>query len=785
MAAGSVTTANGTDRATGGSVNIEAGALLSAAGTIEARSAASAGGNVALKADVLMQTGSVLADGASGGSISMQARNLQSAGRVNADGNAGAGGQVDLQATNALVQTTASRVSADGLAGDGGSVTLQGADRVFSSTHASAAGAGESSKGGTLKVLGNDIVLRGATLDASGDAGGGTVLVGGDRHGQNAAVPNAKNASVNFASTLKADAKLNGDGGKVVVWSDGKTVFNGQASARGGAQGGNGGFIELSGKETINFGGFATAGAPNGNAGMLQLDPMNIIIDSAGSVTPFSTIDLADPNPGMNEGYGQYSRVLPNGNIVATDTIDSFAASNAGAVYLFNGTTGALISSLTGSSANDFVGQNGVTVLTNGNYVVSSNNWNSSAGAVTFASGATGVSGVVSAVNSLIGASANDSVGLGGITVLPNGNYVVVSNEWNNGAATKAGAVTFGSGTTGVSGAVSAANSLVGTTMDDRVGNNGITVLTNGNYVVNSNLWNNGAATQAGAVTFASGTTGITGAVSAANSLVGSSIGDGVGTEAAAALSYGNYLVISSSWDNGAAVDAGAVTWGSGTTGVSGVISASNALVGTTMNDKVGNSGGAILSNGNYVISSKFWNNGAATSAGAVTWGSGTTGISGAVSSANSLVGTTANDFVGGDGVTALSNGNYVVRSTSWNNGVATQAGAATFGSGTTGVTGGVSAANSLVGTSAFDQIGVGGITELTNGNYVVRSQNWNNGATPQAGAVTWGSGTTGVSGAVSAANSLVGTSSLSDLADNCLLNLSSKPESKRCLIGA
>ena len=234
VAAGSGTTANGAAGASGGSVNIEAGALLSAAGTIEARSTTGAGGNVALKADVLMQTGAVRADGASGGSVSMQARNLQSAGRVSADGNAGAGGQVDLQATNNLVQTTASRVSADGAAGDGGSVTLQAGGRVFSSTTASATGAGDTSKGGTVKVLGNEIVLRAATLDASGDAGGGIVLVGGDQHGQNPAVPNAKNTSVNFASTLRADANYAGDGGKVVVWSDGNTVFNGQASARGG-----------------------------------------------------------------------------------------------------------------------------------------------------------------------------------------------------------------------------------------------------------------------------------------------------------------------------------------------------------------------------------------------------------------------------------------------------------------------------------------------------------------------------------------------------------------------
>ena len=765
VAAGSGTTANGAAGASGGSVNIEAGALLSAAGTIEARSTTGAGGNVALKADVLMQTGAVRADGASGGSVSMQARNLQSAGRVSADGNAGAGGQVDLQATNNLVQTTASRVSADGAAGDGGSVTLQAGGRVFSSTTASATGAGDTSKGGTVKVLGNEIVLRAATLDASGDAGGGIVLVGGDQHGQNPAVPNAKNTSVNFASTLRADANYAGDGGKVVVWSDGNTVFNGQASARGGVLSGNGGFIELSGKEKITFGGFATAGAPKGKAGLLQLDPMNIIIDSAGSVGAYSTIDLADPNPGANEYFGRYSVVLPNGNIVATDDLDSFAASNAGAVYLFNGTTGALISSLTGSSANDGVGRDGVTVLTNGNYVVRSGLWNNGvatfAGAATFGLATTGVSGVVSAANSLVGTTANDFVG-GNITALTNGNYVVTSTGWSNGAASSAGAVTFGSGTTGVSGAVSAVNSLVGTAAGDFVGNGGITELPNGNYVVSSVNWANGAATEAGAVTFGSGTIGVSGAVSAANSLVGSTTNDRVGEFGITALSNGNYVVNSPNWNNGAATQAGAVTWGSGTTGVSGVVSAANSLVGATSFDQVGlggsgASGVVALDNGNYVVGSPLWTAGSATEAGAVTFGSGTTGITGTVSAANSLVGATAFDRVGNQ-VIALPNSNYVVVSDNWDNGSTLTAGAVTFGSGTTGITGAVSVANSLVGTNDFDQVGLGGITVLTNGNYVVRSQGWNNGAASGAGAVTWGSGTTGISGAVSAANSLVGT---------------------------
>ena len=79
-----------------------------------------------------------------------------------------------------------------------------------------------------------------------------------------------------------------------------------------------------------------------------------------------------------------------------------------------------------------------------------------------------------------------------GVTALTNGNYVVRTRElgqrrrWSN-----AGAVTWGSGTTGVVGAVSAANSLVGTTASDAVGT--VTALTNGNYVVTSPLWDNGA----------------------------------------------------------------------------------------------------------------------------------------------------------------------------------------------------------------------------------------------------------------------------------------------------
>ena len=69
-----------------------------------------------------------------------------------------------------------------------------------------------------------------------------------------------------------------------------------------------------------------------------------------------------------------------------------------------------------------------------------------------------------------------------------------------------------------------------------------------------------------------------------------------VGNRAVTALSNGNYVVESPNWTNGAAANAGAVTWGSGAAGVSGPVTATNSLVGSTANDGVGggNGGGGV-----------------------------------------------------------------------------------------------------------------------------------------------------------------------------------------------
>jgi len=471
---------------------------------------------------------------------------------------------------------------------------------------------------------------------------------------------------------------------------------------------------------------------------------------------------VALTGPAGSGSFGASVTVLPNGNFVVTDPgFDATgpAVSNVGAVYLYR-PDGVLISTLRGSTANDQVGSGGVTVLSNGNYVVISLGWDNGAvvgaGAVSFGSALSGINGIVSNANSLVGSTASDQVGSNGVTALSNGNYVVGSSRWDNGAMAEAGAVSFGSGLSGISGVVSASNSLVGNTASDFVGGI-VNALSNGNYVVRSYDWNNVGAIDAGAVTFGSGLSGISGVISVSNSLVGTTPNDSVGSGTFAELSNGNYVVTSPSWDNGAAANAGAATFASGSTGITGAVSASNSLIGSTASDQVGSGGVTTLSNGNYLVTSPSWTNGAAFNAGAATFASGSTGIAGVVSASNSLVGTTANDAVG-LGVTALSNGNYVVSSAEWNNGAAVDGGAVTFGLGLNGITGIVSASNSLIGPTAGDQVGRNGATALSNGNYVVISPIWNNGAAAVAGAATFASGSTGIAGIVSAGNSLVGT---------------------------
>ena len=725
---------------------------LDAASTIKANATQSGkGGSVNIEANALTNLGQILATGNVGGNVTLSAGSLFNTGLMDVSGNVGAGGAVDIVVQDSYVEATAGQIRADGVTA-GGSVSVQGR-RIFSSGTLTARAS--QGVGGALTLTAADMDLVAAQLDASGATGGGQVRLGGDYQG-GGTLAHANTLDISSATVIRADAITSGSGGRIIMWSDAATRFYGTATAKAGASSGNGGLIEVSSKGLLTMAGTATASAAHGARGTVLLDPKNIIIsDTTGAYPHYQLMELP-------AGFEGEIFALSNGNVVVTDPSLDFGVNNGGGVYLFNGTTGGLISLLVGSTEGDMIGDMGVTVLTNGNFVVKSSLWHNgsanNAGAATWGSGTTGIAGDVTSTNSLVGSTASDQVW--NTIALANGNYVVTSAGWDNGAVVNAGAVTWGNGTTGTSGVVSSANSLVGSSANDQVGA-GVTALANGNYVVRSDVWDNGSFGDAGASTWGNGTTGVSGVVSASNSLVGSTANDGVGSGGIKELANGNYIVISRGWSNGSAVNAGAVTWVDGTKGASGNVSASNSLVGSTANDGVGNNVIA-LSNGNYVVGSSTWNNGSVVDAGAVTWGNGATGVVGVITATNSLVGSKTNDRVGSNGITALTNGNYVVASSNWDLGqsplAVADAGAVTWGDGTTGTVGVITATNSLVGSNTSDRVGSNGITALTNGNYVVASSNWDNVSATDAGAVTWGNGTTGTVGVITATNSLVGS---------------------------
>jgi len=130
---------------------------------------------------------------------------------------------------------------------------------------------------GKVLVLGEKVGLFAAGINASGTNGGGTVLIGGDYQGIGS-ILNADRTFISRDSVIKVDAIENGDGGLAIAFADGTTGFYGRISARGGSNGGDGGFNEVSGKEHLIFRGEVDTNAPLGNFGTLLLDPKDIII---------------------------------------------------------------------------------------------------------------------------------------------------------------------------------------------------------------------------------------------------------------------------------------------------------------------------------------------------------------------------------------------------------------------------------------------------------------------------------------------------------------------------
>ncbi|MBI3480773.1 MAG: filamentous hemagglutinin N-terminal domain-containing protein [Nitrosomonadales bacterium] len=226
-------------------------------------------------------------------------------------------------------------VNADSATLQGGRIVFRASQRAEISGSVSANGV----TGGTIEVLGNQVgVMDGAAISANGTQGGGTALIGGDAHGANPDVPNALVTYVAPTSTISADGGVpspyggglgSGNGGKVIVWSDNTTRAYGSLTARGGAGGGNGGFIETSG-HFLAVTQAANVGAPKGKGGIWLLDPYDVSIQAA-----TGTLDALSPNFLANANSSTVSSAviqaaLAAGTSVVVSTNTSVIGAQAG-----------------------------------------------------------------------------------------------------------------------------------------------------------------------------------------------------------------------------------------------------------------------------------------------------------------------------------------------------------------------------------------------------------------------------------------------------------------------
>lgn len=230
------------------------------------------------------------------------------------------GGRVALsaRASDAMLSNVVNNegvIEATSLQQRNGSIVLDGGDSgvVASSGVLDVSGRGEGERGGSVTMTGEYVGLfDDAVIDASGDAGGGTVLLGGDYQGSGP-LQQASATYMGEDARISADALASGDGGKVILWSTDSTQFHGAISVIGGGEGGNGGLVETSG-HVLDVSGTVNLRAVAGQGGTWLLDPYNINITSAASSgtstdSPFtpnaggsSTLSSATLNASLSEG---------------------------------------------------------------------------------------------------------------------------------------------------------------------------------------------------------------------------------------------------------------------------------------------------------------------------------------------------------------------------------------------------------------------------------------------------------------------------------------------------
>lgn len=320
--------------------------------------------------------------------------------------------------------------------------------------------------GGQVHVTAKDVVLKsGALIDVSGPAGGGEALIGGGWQGHDTRVTNARTTTAESGSVIKANATDRGNGGTVVVWADESTRVGSRIEARGGAQGGNGGSVETSGKGRLVFRASVDTSAPQGKAGFLLLDPQDIlIVGGTGAVDDFRLSDnqiLAnEPDTSTDVTISELALEGLSGNVTLLATRDVILGNLADNVLDMNLVTGGSTFTITAgrditglADVNDRVQTNGGAVaMTTTSGQINIGGIRTKGGNVTLNAGGASGNLVVRELTTTptVGNGGNISLTSGGFTTLGGANVDASGSSGSTGNVTivSGGAVNMQTGNT-------------------------------------------------------------------------------------------------------------------------------------------------------------------------------------------------------------------------------------------------------------------------------------------------------------------------------------------------
>ena len=382
---------------------------------------------------------------------------VSNSGSIYADGGVVA---IDVQTVQGLVDNVinmSGHIQARSIAEKNGVIYLRGGGdglvSVSGSIDATGLKAGET--GGVVHVLGDQVGLYDyALIDVSGDAGGGLVLVGGDYQGIGS-IPTSVENYVGPNVSVFADAVTGGHGGRTIFWADKRTEFFGTVRTRGGRLFGDGGFVEVSGKEELYFDGSVDTTAVNGKSGTLLLDPDNITVQSGSGTASASGASSFTTYQDTLEAVSSTTNI----DLVATESITlnnslSFAQTSGQSVT-FTATTGSITQSSTdtittsGGSINMTANQNLTigTLSTRGGDIILTGSGLKLLGSLNAGAGAVTIKGVNGGTIGLDGSTANATAST--VSTICNGASCGMTLVQSELSAITTGSITIGDSSSG------------------------------------------------------------------------------------------------------------------------------------------------------------------------------------------------------------------------------------------------------------------------------------------------------------------------------------------------